>query len=112
MKLGIYASFAILVAMISAPAQASSVGNAHVVNISENNGGIVDIYLDVSRSGLPACAGTYTTLFRFDATTPAGQAMLSAFYLAFAGGNSVDVTGTATCIGNVESVSYFSIKKS
>jgi hypothetical protein len=95
------------------PVKASNIIGAHVTHIIPNNVGVVAIYLDAPRTGLPSCAGTSTTAFEFNVTTPAGQAMLAALYVAFASNLPVDIQGTSTCAagGFVETIGYMAVHK-
>ncbi|MDV6331323.1 hypothetical protein [Asticcacaulis sp. 201] len=114
MKLKLFVLSTILLSMASLSAHATVAANAHVTTISQTRTGIVDVYLDVARTNLPACAGSNTTVFRFDATTTEGQALLASFLVAYTAGHLIDVTGSGTCDaggGAVESISYISIRK-
>lgn len=106
-------AIAITLSAVSTLAHASSINNARITHIIPNNAGIVVIYLDTARTGLPSCAGTNTVAFEIDATTPAGQAMLSGLYVAFASNLPIDFAGTGTCGagGNTERIAYYAIHR-
>lgn len=97
-----------------ASAEASAATGVRITHIIPNRAGIVAVYLDTARVGLPACAGTTSVTFEFDATTPAGQAMLSGLLVAFSGNFPIDAVGTGTCDvggGTVESLAYFAVRR-
>jgi hypothetical protein len=98
---------------IGSPANASTAQAVHVTTIIPNNAGIVMVYIDTARSGLPTCAGTNTVQFSFSVTTPAGQAMLSGLYLALASNWAIDIAGTGVCdaAAGVESVGFVSVHR-
>jgi hypothetical protein len=79
----VFAGLLALVFTISAgAASASSINGVHITEIVPNNAGIVRIYIDQSRTGLPSCASGTATALSINVTTTAGQALVSALYLA------------------------------
>jgi len=105
---------ALAFAVSAAAADASSINGVHITEIVPNNAGIVRIYIDQSRTGLPSCASGMPTAFSVNANTSAGQALVSALYLAFASSLPVDMNGTGACDveTGVESLGYAGIRRS
>jgi hypothetical protein len=71
--------------------------------------GVAMILLDTPpRAGVPACGAGNGTRWAFNATTPAGQAMLSVILTAYASGRPVSIYGTNTCLdwGDTESIEW------
>jgi len=85
---------------------ASTVNSTHIFQIVPANNGIIHIYVDATRTGLPACAAANNNVFSVDATTPAGQAMMAALYLAYGSNSIVDVVGASSCDGASNAVEY------
>lgn len=105
---------ALAFAASAATANASSINGVHITEIVPNNAGIVRIYIDQSRTGLPSCASAMPTALSVNANTAAGQALVSALYLAFASNLPVDVNGTGACDvdAGVESLGYAGVRHS
>ncbi|MDV6331299.1 hypothetical protein [Asticcacaulis sp. 201] len=95
------------------PAGASSVTGVHVKNIIPNNAGVVQIYLEQPRSGMPSCATNTPIQLDFSVSTPAGQAILAGLYLAFASDLPIDISGTGQCDveSGIESIGYVSVHR-
>jgi hypothetical protein len=111
----VFAGLLALVFTISAgAASASSINGVHITEIVPNNAGIVRIYIDQSRTGLPSCASGTPTALSINVTTTAGQALVSALYLAFSSNLLVDISGTGVCDieTGVESLGYAGIRHS
>ncbi len=91
----------------------SSINNVHISEIVPNNVGIVRIYIDTPRTGLPSCAGSTTTALSINANTMAGQALVSALYLAFASNLPIDIAGDGACDveTGIESVGYAGVHR-
>ena len=89
------------------PAQASTSAAGTISNVLVEQGKVF-FHQSGSRTATPACATVYNR-WVFDASTPAGQAMMSALLTFEARGVQIVVTGTAACAdwGDTESVSNF-----
>ncbi len=90
-------------------AQASDLSNYESIGeVLVLNGGVVLFFTgNSSRSAPPACH-TMTGRWAFDASTPAGQAKLSALMTAYAMKKKVKVLGLSTCNvwGDTETMNY------
>jgi len=99
--------------MISAPVQASSVNNVHVTMVVPNNAGVLQFFVDATRSGAPVCATATTTAWTISTNTMAGQTLASVLLTALAAGLPIDIGGIGTCeqMSTVETVGYISLHK-
>ena len=95
-----------LLALGAGGARASTSNNTYVTSVMVL-GGIAVFHDSGTRSAQPACS----TLNRwaFDATTPAGQAMLSSLLSAYVAHIPIWIVGTGACevYNNSETASYF-----
>jgi hypothetical protein len=80
---------------LSAPAQASNTSAGTISGVIVVNGKVF-FNLSGTRSTPPACA-TETTRWVFDATSPAGQALMAAVLTFEARSKQISVIGTNTC---------------
>jgi hypothetical protein len=78
----------------------------HTVHFLTN--GIVMVYSDGNRSGIPTCA-TQTGRFAIDSTTPGEKAQLAGLLAAYAIGKPVVILGTGGCevYGDSETINFF-----
>jgi hypothetical protein len=92
-------------------ARASESGPAYVTNIWMMDGGAVLFNQNGVRSSVPACGSTLPARWAFNATTPAGQAFLSALLSAYAMHKQIHIIGTDTCSvwGDTETMVRFRI---
>jgi len=105
--------FAVASMMVAGEAGASTATGAHITEIVPNNVGIVRVYLDVQRTGLPVCAGGTNTQFDINGATIAGQVLVSALYMAMAANLPVDFGGTGACDveTGIESIGYAGVRR-
>lgn len=97
MKRAISCAIAVALLSFGHVAGAQSVqGNGRLSQVHVMRGGVVLFTSDGSRSQTPTCH-TMPNRWAFDATTPAGQAMLSVILTAYSSGKRVDVHGTGLC---------------
>lgn len=59
--------------------------------------------------GSPSCTGPASWDFIFNASTPAGQAMLSVALSAYLNNKSLRIVGLGSCINSIESVNVVDI---
>lgn len=99
--------------MIAASAQASSVTNVHVTSVVPNNAGVLQFFVDGTRSGAPACAAATTTAWTVNTNTMAGQTLASLLLTALSTGLPIDIGGVGTCdhMPTVEAAGYIAIHK-
>ena len=93
-RCGIAATSAVML-MSAGPLQASTSGSGSISNVIVVTGKVF-FNLSGTRDTRPACA-TVPERWAFDATTPAGQALMAALLTFEARGKQISVIGTGTC---------------
>ena len=88
------------------PAAASSAESGMASSISTSAAGLVWFLHSGARVGTPPACDAPNSVWIFDASTVAGQAMLANLLSATASGKPVSIVGTGTCISGHESVAY------
>lgn len=93
------------------PAQASSVSGVTVTTVLTTAGGTVYLTHAGTRTGIPSCGSTFTNRFAFNASTPAGQALLSTLLTAYAMQKTVGFVGAGACTTttDTEDLNYINV---
>lgn len=91
---------------ISGTAAAGVISMPHVLD-----NGVVIVYTDGTRTGIPGCATSFPNRFAFDSTTSAGSRNGRGILAAFLAGKPVYIAGTGDCVASnsSETLSYFYI---
>lgn len=114
MKAWVAAVFALIsLAFFPLNALASGSSNVRITHVIPHDTGIVIVYVDTARTGMPACATASGVVYELDANTTAGQAVLSAIYVAFSANLPIDIGGKATCRAgsNAELIGYVAVHR-
>jgi hypothetical protein len=99
-----------MLAMLSCgvgPAQASTAASSQVQGFATLSKGVVLVFTNGSRSGIPACSNPgFTTRWALDATTSSGQVAYALLLSARALREQVTLYGTGSCsvLGDAETL--------
>lgn len=87
----------------------AAVGVLSMPHVLDN--GVVIVYTDGTRTGIPGCATSFPNRFAFDSTTSAGKSKWAGILSAFLTGKPVYIAGTGDCSASSssETLSYFYI---
>jgi hypothetical protein len=87
-------------------AGSAAAGTLSLLHFMSN--GVVIVYTNGARSGVPSCS-PFPTRFALNASTAAGKTQLAGLLTAYASGSPVVIMGTGTCSvwSDTESIDYF-----
>lgn len=99
--------------LFATTAYASGSSNVRITHVIPHDTGIVIIYVDTVRTGMPACATAPGIVYELDANTAAGQAILAGIYVAFSANLPVDIAGKSVCRSgsNAELIGYVAVHR-
>lgn len=101
----------LLMLLASISIEASRAAQGVTSNIHFLSSGIVLVYTDGSRSGIPACGQNPPARFALNSTTVGGRSQLAGLIAADAAKRKVVIVGSGDCgvYGDSETVNYFYI---
>ena len=96
------------VLLTSSALAGTSTGRLSQPNFMPN--GVVVIYFEGTRAGVPSCATEYRR-FAVNAATPQGKVQLAGLLTAYTQGKTVNIYGTNACTawGDTETIDFFAI---
>lgn len=99
----------LLLALFSANALAGNAGAGTLNTVHFMGNGVVIVYTNGARSGVPSCASNNPSRFALDGTSAGGKVQLAGPLSAYATGKRVTIIGADNCsvYGDSETISYF-----